>query len=78
MTPACTRAPTNMAATTLRLVGDAADLPDPILRWSPVTGRNAESLDVEDLSLGYDAETLSYQQPRSKMRSTSRTGPWGG
>jgi hypothetical protein len=52
-----------MAATSWTLMGHAADSPDSILRSSPATDHHAEILDVEDPSMGYNAETLLYQQP---------------
>jgi Lipocalin-like domain len=69
---------TNMAMTSLTLVGHSAGFPEPILRPSPATGHDAEILDVYDPYLGYDAETFPYQQPQRKMRSTSRAALLGG
>jgi hypothetical protein len=62
----------NMPTTPLTLVGNSADSPALFLRLSPVTGHAAEILDVEDPSLGYDAETFPYQPPPWTMRSTLR------
>src|SRR6266850_6213216 len=68
----------NMATTSLTLVGHFAGSPEPILRPSPATGHDAEILGVEDPYVGYDAETCPYQQPQRQRRSTSRAGPLGG
>jgi hypothetical protein len=55
-----------------------ADSPDPIPRPSPLTGHDAEMLDVYDPDLGYDAETFPYQQPQRGMSPTCRAGLLGG
>jgi hypothetical protein len=50
--------PTNMAATSVTLVGSEASAPEPILRPSPATSHDAEMLDVEDPYLSYDPDTF--------------------
>jgi hypothetical protein len=51
------RAMTHVAKTSSTPVGNGTDSPEPILRPSPVTGHNAEILEVDDPDLGYDVET---------------------
>jgi hypothetical protein len=46
----------NMARTFFTAVGSEADSPEPLLRPSPATGHDAETLEVDDPDLGYDAE----------------------
>jgi hypothetical protein len=62
----------------MTLAGNSAGSPEPILRLSPATGRDAEFFEVEDPYVGYDAEKIPYQQPQRQMRSPSRPGPLGG
>jgi hypothetical protein len=50
----------NMATTLFTSVGNSADSPEPLLRPSPATGRDADMLDVQDQDLGYDAEKFPY------------------
>jgi hypothetical protein len=49
--------------TSLTVVGNSTDSPEPILSPFPATGHDAEILDVEDPYLSYDAEIFPYQQP---------------
>jgi hypothetical protein len=69
---------TNMATTSLTLVGNSADSPEPIRRPPPATGHDAEILDVYDPYVGYNDEKFPYQQPQQKMRPTLRAGLLGG
>jgi hypothetical protein len=55
----------NMATTPFTSVGSSADSPESFLGPSPATDYDAETLDVSDPDLGYDAEQFPYQQPPS-------------
>jgi hypothetical protein len=65
---------THMARTSFTSVGSEADSPAPLLRPSPATDHDAETLDVEDPDLGYNAETFPYRPPQRGMRPPCRAG----
>ena len=70
--------PAHMTTTSLTSVGSDASSPELTRRTSPGSGHAAEMLDVEDLDLGYIAETCPSQLPNRTRRATSRAGLSGG
>ena len=60
----------NMVRTSLTSVGSSADSAAPLLGLSPATDHYAETRDVEDPDVGYEADHFRYQQSPRGMRLT--------
>jgi hypothetical protein len=56
---------TNRVKTSFTSVGNSADSPEPLLRPAPATGHDAETLEVYDPDLGYDAQNFPDKAART-------------